>query len=314
MLKAAGMSSYLVAIYSGDRTHVREQWPSPQQFNHMILAAQVPAAVTAPTTMASPLGRLLIFDPTDDKTPVGDLPWYEQGSFALLLAGDHGDLLKMPLTQPEANRTDLSVEATLTAEGSLTASYKNAKTGQPASTERHRHAGENAEEYKTNYQRFLNNIAKGAAISKISAEDRFEQNQFDLNIDFDSRQYAQIMQNRLLIFKPAVVEIAPSIAPFFPKNESRMSPIVLRASVYRKTVHVKLPAGFSIDEAPGSYQLKDDFAVFTLSFKQEPGLLTMTEELRTEAATLAPDQFDKVKKFFDYCRGADLQTVVLAKN
>ena len=42
------------------------------------------------------LGRLLIFDPTDDNTPVGDLPDHEQGSFALLVAGDDGALLRMP--------------------------------------------------------------------------------------------------------------------------------------------------------------------------------------------------------------------------
>jgi hypothetical protein len=39
------------------------------------------------------------------------------------------------------------------------------------------------------------------------------------------------------------------------------------------------------------------FATPVLSFKYEPGMLTMTEELRTEAATLPPDRFDKVKNF-----------------
>src|SRR5262249_17156706 len=38
MLKAVGITSYLVSIYSGDPTYVREEWPSPQQFNHCIIA------------------------------------------------------------------------------------------------------------------------------------------------------------------------------------------------------------------------------------------------------------------------------------
>jgi hypothetical protein len=314
MLKAAGLESYLVAIYSGDRTHVRQQWPSPNQFNHMILAAKVSDSVSAATTISSPVGRLLIFDPTDEKTPVGDLPWYEQGSYALLIANERGDLLKMPVTKPDANLYDVVADATLEPSGKLTASFVNAKTGQPASIERHRHAAENAEEYKSSLQRFLNLNAKGAVISKITPEDHFAENKFDLKVDFDSRDYAQLMQSRLLVFNPSVVELPPSIAPAFPKDEKRVGPIVLRAALYRKTVRVKLPEGFTIDEAPSPVKYDSDFANFSLAFKQEPGMLTMTEELRTEAATLPPDQFEKVKNFFDNCRGADRQNAVLVKN
>ena len=41
-------------------------------------------------------------------------------------------------------------------------------------------------------------------------------------------------------------------------------------------------------------------------------MLTMSEELRTEAAT--PDQFQAVKTFFDNCHGADRQNAVLVRN
>ncbi len=314
MLKAAGLQSYLVAIHSGDRTFVREQWPSPYQFNHMILAAKIPDSVNAATVTSSPLGRVLLFDPTDDKTPVGDLPWYLQGSYALLLASEHGDLFKMPVTQPEANLIQVSADATLLPDGKLSASFLNSQSGQPASSERHRHASENADEYKANYQRFIGYRAKGALISKIAPEDHFEQNRFDLAIDFDSRDYGQTMQGRLLVFSPGILEIPRSVAPLFPKDEKRVGPIVLRAGLYRKTVRVKLPEGFTVDEAPSPAVFDSEFAKFSLSYKQEPGVLVMTEELRTEAATLPPDQFERVKRFFDNCHGADRQNAVLVKN
>jgi transglutaminase-like putative cysteine protease len=314
MLKAAGLESYLVVIYSGDKTHVREQWPSPFQFNHMIVAVRVPDSVSAATAIASPVGRVLIFDPTDDKTPVGDLPWYLQGSYALLLANERGDLLKMPSTEPESNMYEVSLDATLEPDGKLAASFVNAKTGQPASAERHRHADENPEEYKTGLQKFLNDNAKGAVISKITPEDHFEQNKFDLTVDFSSPNYGQNMQGGLLIFNPAVVEIPPSIAPLFPKDEKRVGPIVLRAALYRKTVRVKLPAGFAVDESPSPVKLEAAFGKFSVSFRADGGMLTMTEELRTEAATLPPEQFEAVKKFFDNCHGADRQNAVLVKN
>jgi hypothetical protein len=256
----------------------------------------------------------MIFDPTDDKVPMGDLPWHEQGSYAQVLAGDRGDLFKMPTTKPEANLTEVSVDATLEPDGQLSASFLNAKTGQPASSERHRHADETADGYKLGYQRSLSQRAKAAVISNITTEDHFDHNKFDLKVEFNSHSYAQLMQGRLLVFSPAVVAIPQSVAPFFPKEEKRVSPLVTRSALYREVVRVKLPAGFTIDEAPSPAKFETDFAKFSLTFKQEPGVLVMIEELRTEAATVPPDQFQKAKRFFDNCHGADRQNAVLAKN
>src|SRR6185503_10592746 len=38
MLKAVGITAYPIAIYSGDPGYVRQEWPSPQQFNHAVIA------------------------------------------------------------------------------------------------------------------------------------------------------------------------------------------------------------------------------------------------------------------------------------
>src|SRR5213593_1548775 len=75
MLKVAGIASYPVAIYSGDPFYVRESWPSPQQFNHAIVAISVSDTTPRAASVEHPaLGRLLFFDPTDPDTSVGDLP------------------------------------------------------------------------------------------------------------------------------------------------------------------------------------------------------------------------------------------------
>jgi Transglutaminase-like superfamily len=88
MLRVAGIDSYMVAIYGGDRNHVHPEWASPEQFNHAIIAIKVPDDVALPSVINHPkLGRLLIFDPTESETPIGDLPEDEQGSYALICAG-----------------------------------------------------------------------------------------------------------------------------------------------------------------------------------------------------------------------------------
>ncbi|HEX3880863.1 MAG TPA: DUF3857 domain-containing protein, partial [Bryobacteraceae bacterium] len=74
LLKGAGIDSYAVSLYSGDRDYVKREWASPMQFNHAIIAIKLPAGVESLAAVESAkLGRLLIFDPTDPYTPVGDL-------------------------------------------------------------------------------------------------------------------------------------------------------------------------------------------------------------------------------------------------
>ncbi len=310
LLKSAGMSSYLVAIYSGDRTFVKKEWASPWQFNHMILAIQVSDAVKAPTVISTPVGRLLLFDPTDYLTPVGDLPYYEQGSYALICAGDKGDLAQMPVIAPEQNVFSQTVQATLEPSGKLTASVEFQSSGQAARNERLKH-NVPPETYKAEMERYLNVYAKAAAIQKIEAEDVFEQNKFISKLEFESPAYAQMMQNRLLVFNPTVIE--PSVR-HFPAEKERHESIVLNGRVYRKQVIVKLPDGFAVDEMPSPFKAEAPFAKFTISYRNEAGHILVDEELRTQAVTLPAGDYPQVKKFFDNVLGANNQKAVLVKN
>src|SRR5438105_15962852 len=114
MLKVIGITAYPVGIYSGDADYVREEWASPHQFNHCIVAIKVGDETQVPTIIThAKLGRLLIFDATDDDTPVGDLPDQEQGSLALIVAGNDGSLVRMPVTPAEPNLLASNADASL---------------------------------------------------------------------------------------------------------------------------------------------------------------------------------------------------------
>ena len=54
MLKAAGIESWPVSIFSGDPLFVRAEWPTPQQFNHCILAILAPAGYAADAVIDDP--------------------------------------------------------------------------------------------------------------------------------------------------------------------------------------------------------------------------------------------------------------------
>jgi len=118
MLKAVGITAYPVAIYSGDRTHAREDWPSLGSFNHAISAIRVGADTQSPAVLDHPkLGRLLFFDPTDPYVTLGYLPGHEQGSLALLGAGDDGGLVRIPADLAIAAEHDRQVDVVLSPAG-----------------------------------------------------------------------------------------------------------------------------------------------------------------------------------------------------
>jgi transglutaminase-like putative cysteine protease len=311
MLKVLGITAYPVAIYSGDADYVREEWASPNQFNHCIIAIKVSDETQAATVLTHPkLGRLLIFDATDDDTPVGDLPEQEQGSLALIIAGEAGSLVRMPVTSPETNLLDRQVEASLDASGALTAAIREQATGRWAVAYRSEFRHLPLADYQKTIEGWITAGATGAKLSKIDPRDDSSAGRFDLNIDFTASAYAQLMQNRLLVFKPAIVSRREALTL---TNSRRLQPIVLTAKTYSETVKVKIPSGFDVDEMPDAVNLKTSFGTYATTYEVKDGQLIFTRKLLQNAAIIPVDQYNSVRSFYERIRAAEQAPVVLAR-
>lgn len=311
MLKAVGIQSYLVTIYAGDPTFVREEWPSPQQFNHCIIAVKVADATQAATVINHPsLGRLLIFDPTDDNTPVGDLPGHEQGSLALIVAGDAGALMRMPTTPPEANLLERRADVVLSPDGSISASVHEQSAGQSAVAQRGALRSHSRADYVKMIEGWVTRGAEGARVSKVEPQDNSAEGGFALDVNFTSASYGQVMQGRLLVFKPAIVSRRESL---FLTGAVRKYPVVLGSHAYAETVSVKLPSGFEVDELPDAIKLDTPFGSYVTSYTVKDGQLQFTRSLVVRAATISVSDYPKVRAFYERIRAAEQSPVVLAR-
>jgi len=311
MLRAVNIPAYLVCIYSGDPSYVREDWPSPQQFNHCIIAVKVDDDTLASTIVKHPtIGRLLIFDPTDDTTPVGDLPDHEQGSLALVIAGEEGALLRMPVTPSESNLMERATEVVLSPEGSITVKLRERSTGQSAVTERRRFRGLPRPDYVKMIERWITRSVTGAAISKVEPADNLDGGRFALDVEFNADRYGQLMSGRLLVFNPAIVSRQNSMLPV---ESSRRHSVVLDPHAYSETVKVKLPDGFAVDEIPDEVKLDVPFGSYSTSYEVKDGHLHFKRKLVVKSATIPAGQYDMVRKFFGSVRAADQSPVVLVK-
>ncbi|MBX7220559.1 MAG: DUF3857 domain-containing protein [Blastocatellia bacterium] len=311
MLKTLGITAWPIAIYSGDASYVQEGWPSPQQFNHCIIAVKVDDAVTVPTTIKHPtLGKLLIFDPTDDLTPVGDLPDHEQGSFALLVAGPSGGLWKMPVTTPETNALQRQTEVVLFADGSISAQVREQATGQAAVTARREMRAKSHQDYLKLIERWVTQSVTGAKTTKIEPSDAMHEGRFNLAIDFAAATYGQLMQQRLLVFKPAVVSRHERLVL---TEASRKYPVQLDSEAFQETVRVKLPEGFAVDELPDPVKLETAFGQYSANCEVKDGQLHFTRRLNLKTTTIPPEQYGVVRTFFEKIRAAETSPVVLAR-
>ena len=311
MLKAVKVDSYLVSIYSGEPTYVRAEWASPMQFNHCIIAIRVADETQVPTVVKHPqLGRLLIFDPTDESTPVGDLPDHEQDSLALIDAKESTELLRMPVTPPDANRLERTTEVTLQRDGSIVATVRERTFGQSAALERALFKNLSRGDYETVIQRWAGSEATGAKFTRIEPADEHAEGRFSLDVDFVAPAYAQTMQDRLLVFKPSVVGHSNT---GWLAETTRKQPIVLKSKALNETVRFKLPVGFDVDELPDPVKITSEFGTYTASYEVKDGQLVYTRSLVQRAAVVPVEKYKDIRSFFGQVRASEDAPIVLAR-
>ena len=99
MLREIGVESYYVVI-NHERGAVTPETPAYLgAFDHVIVAIKLPEGLSDPSliaTMKHPkLGTLLFFDPTNEKTPFGQIGGYLQANYGMLVTPSGGELVRI---------------------------------------------------------------------------------------------------------------------------------------------------------------------------------------------------------------------------
>ena len=310
LLSVVGIESFPVAIFSGNRRYVRPDWPSPRQFNHVIIAVKSSGKLEAPAMASTrPLGNLLLFDPTDRYTPLGYLPDHQQDSLALLVRSSGGELLRAPASPPRANLLKRHVTISLAHDGSIGCQIREQLEGSAASRNRRLHGSLGNRDYRRVIERWVSRGAPGAAVSRIEAGDRNRVG-FFVDVDFTAAAYGRTVGQYLLIFKPAVV---PHRGFTYLNQTERRYAVVLEADSFQETVEVDLPLGFTVDEMPEPVALTTPFGRYRADWKAQAGKLFFKRHLELDNAVVPPEDYASVKEFFDEMTAADQAPVVLVR-
>ena len=123
------IESYPVLTRPRDSGAIDPAFPSPVQFNHVILAVRVAARTGLPAEIPLADGPVVLFDPTDAWTPWGELPGELQGARGLVVRPNGAELVDFPWAPAGVNRLSRTVRADLGGDGHLRASVTDTTAG-----------------------------------------------------------------------------------------------------------------------------------------------------------------------------------------
>ena len=266
----------------------------------MILAIALPEASYSkplPALYEHPkLGHLLIFDPTNEYVPFGQIPPYEQDNYGLLVGEQGGELIHMPLSPPEANGVFRNAKLKLLPDGTLQGEIEERYTGFNAMLGRAFLQHESENDRKKIIERLVANSLGNFQLDKYELVNASDIDQdLIIRFNFSAAHYAKNAGSMLLVRPRVLGELA---GPWDP-NKPRHYAYEFRAPFLdRDSVEISLPEGFQVDELPDPAKVTFPFAEYVSKTESSGGVLKYTREYKQTATQVPMDHMDELKKFF----------------
>jgi hypothetical protein len=312
MLQVAGIHGYYVMV-DVDRGVVDPQSPS-MAGNHMITAIEIPPNVQDPRLKAVVKGRdgkrYLIFDPTNERVPVGVLPEYEQGSFGSLAAGDSSQVIELPVLEPDANSNERTGKFTLAADGTLTGSVDTIRNGAGGGELRNALKRIDEKERREALETAVAHDVPGVVLNSFEYVQPLALDKpIEIHYKMTATQYAH-QAGPLLLVRPRVVG---SLARPF-DDKPRKVPIDLEATGHwHDSFDIALPAGYVVDETPDPVNLDLGFATYHSTITAKDNQLHYERDYVVNKVELAASEAGVYRKLEGTILADEKGTAVLKK-
>jgi len=312
MLQVAGIHAFYMPV--DDRRGIVDPADPSLYGNHMITAIEIPADVQDPRLQAIVKAkdgrRYLIFDPTNERTPVGNLPNYLQGSYGTLAAGAESQIVALPVLPPDANGTERKGDFTLAADGTLTGSVDTSHSG-PEGADLRMFLKYSDEKERREY--WENHVARDVPGVVIDSLQFVQPTALDKPLEFHYKltagQYAHTA-GTLLLVRPRVV--GSDVMPF--DDKPRTVPIDLNATGrWHDSFDIALPAGYVVDETPDPISVDEDFATYHSTITAKDNHLHYEREYVVRQVEIPADKAAAFRKLESAILTDEKGTAVLKK-
>lgn len=313
MLKEIGVESYYIVVNT-NRGAVNARTPAVNWFNHVILAIKLPPGSEGDlkaTLEHKTLGRLLIFDPTDDLTPFGYLRGALQSNHGLLVTDAGGELIELPRLPAAMNGTRRTAKLTLTPNGALTGDVTEVRFGDRGAYQRYalRSAASDKDKIKPIESMLAESLSNyritHATVSNFQKKDQ----PFGYDYSLVVENYAKTAGNMLLV-RPRVLGTGSSA--LLETKEPRKFPVEFRGpSLDSDTFEITLPAGYEVSDLPPPVDLDYEFASYHSKTEASGNMLKYSRRLEVKELTVPMAQMETLKKFYRIVASDERNTAVL---
>jgi hypothetical protein len=317
MLSAVGIHAALLMVDT-DRGSIDAAAPSLFG-DHMIAAIEIPVGYSAPglhSIVTAKTGRrYLIFDPTWEKTPFGQLEHDLQGSYGVLMEGADSQAIELPVLDPTLNTVYRNAAFQLTSDGALKGTVTEKRFGDLADDRREMYTSGDEKEQREYLDHVLENDFTAFTASDVKAENVSSLNKdFTLTYAITADRYAK-STGPLLMVRPRVLgDIGLANFDRDVEPKVRTVPIDLGETMQLADDYtIELPPGYVVDELPDPVKMDLGFAAYQSAVEVIGNTMRYKRTYTVRQVTLPANRYSDVRKLADAIASDQESRAVLKK-
>ena len=315
MLHEIGVDSFFVSINTERGGAAPDRPPMIGWFNHEILAVRLPDVVKDSSLVAvlehPKLGRLLIFDPTDEWTPFGQLRGELQSNYGLLVTPEGGELAKLPQLPTTRTGVQRTAKLKLSPNGTLSGEFLETRLGDSGLWQRItlKSATKEADKIKP-IETLLSHSLSTFQITKANVLNlNLTDQPFGYQYSLVAENYAKNAGNLMLV-RPRV--LGSKSSDLLETKEPRKYPVEFGGpSRDTDTFEIALPAGYEVDDLPPPVDADYGFASYHSKSEVNGNTLKYTRTFEVKELSVPLNKVEELKKLYRIIAGDERNTAVL---
>jgi hypothetical protein len=291
MLQAVGIRAHYLHVDS--RRGIIDPADASLAGNHMITAIEVPDGLSEPRLSAlvkAVNGKtMLIFDPTDEETPVGLIRAALQGAYGNISNGTDSQVLPLPVLPPESAGLIRKGSFTLAADGALAGDVSEVFTGDNATNERWFIKENDSKELRERLENGIGSDLPGLTFKGFEFRGAADLDKpLNLDLHLSAAGYAH-SAGPLLLLRPRVLGSDAHAVPDVMEGKPRAYSIELgHPGRWHDSYDIAIPPGYVVDETPDPINIDLDFASYHSTVSAKGNILHYDREYTVRQVEIPP--------------------------